>query len=90
LKAERTFRKRESKEQGTLDLGLGVPDSIHTNHEPPSSLLRIKACGTIPKDNGKLMDAIKSIGLKHHGLAALDLWDECDDPRDYGYDGDCW
>jgi hypothetical protein len=80
LEAEQTFRKQGGQQQ--FDFSMPV--------ERPQSLLRVKAAGSLPQDLGKLTRALDGIAMKHHGLTVEELWDECDDPRDYGYDGDCW
>jgi hypothetical protein len=88
LNAEKAFRKRD-KSQPKGQLSLDLPNAIEANVERPKSILRVGTVGQLPLEQGKLRKALDRIALKH-GLTAEELWDTCDDPRDYGYDGDCW
>ena len=95
LKAEQTFRARDkqSKQMSLLDMFEDVHLPITTEHAPPPTV-RVKAKGKIidASDTRSLMAAVDAIGMKHHGIpsGSSSFWDCCDDPRDYGYDGDCY
>lgn len=92
LKAEQTFRKAERANKDKIEgqLTFDIPQVVKADIEPPRSLLRINAAGRLPKDSGKLMQALDAIGLKHHGMPFDEFYDTLDDIDSYGYDGDCF
>jgi hypothetical protein len=84
LEAEQTFRKTEKNGQQMFDLPISKPV------QPPTTHPIIKSMATTIFRDRKLMESVEAIGMKHHGAIVDRFWDVCSDPRDYGYDGDCW
>lgn len=77
LEAEQEYRKQEKDSQLSLDFQNNTHSETKTSRITPNN------------DMSHLRSVLDRIGYKHEVLSET-LWDSCDDPRDYGYDGDCW